>query len=127
MNVAKKISELNLPESSYIVVGSGILGALGIRESSDIDLVVTQEVYDHFESLGWEKGLWGNKVVFQKDMFDIGLDWYGETAQEVLKRAQVVNGVPYLSLDEVYEWKKRNGREKDLRDLILIDEYRATH
>lgn len=125
MNVREQIASLGLPGGSYIVVGSGILGALHIRESNDIDLVVDKEVYDTFESLGWNTGLWGEHVVYQRDFFDIGYDWYGENAQDLLKRAQVVDGVPYLSLDEVYEWKKAKGREKDVRDLVLIDAYRV--
>jgi hypothetical protein len=127
MNFKQKITELNLPEHSYIVVGSGILGALGIRESNDIDLVVDKEVYNNIEKLNWDKGLWGDHPVLQRDVFDIGHDWYGETAQDLLKRAQIIDGIPYLSLDEVYEWKKMKGREKDLHDVVLIDQYRAAH
>lgn len=127
MNVKRLITTLGLPEGSFIVVGSGILGALKIRGSNDIDLVVDREVYDSFEDLGWGKGLWGDHVVYQKEPFDIGYDWYGESAEDLLKRAQVVDGVPYLSLNEVYEWKKTKGREKDIRDLALIEEYRSVH
>lgn len=127
MNVKKSIATLCLPEGSFIVVGSGIIGALKIRESNDIDIVVDRDVYDTFEDLGWGKGLWGDHVVYQKEPFEIGYDWYGENARDLLNRAQVVDGVPYLGLDEVYEWKKMKGREKDIRDLGLIDEYRATH
>ncbi len=124
MDFKQRIAELNLPENSYVVVGSGILGALGIRESSDIDLVVTEEAYDKVEKLGWQHGKWGEKVVLQDGVFDVGKDWYGEHTEDLLKRAQIIDGVPYLSLNEVYEWKRRRGQDKDLRDLKLIDNYR---
>ena len=127
MNFKQKIAELDLPKGSYIVVGSGILGALGIRESDDIDLVVSEAVFQNISRLGWKQGLWGENIVFQKDIFDIGNDWYGKKVADLLKHAQVVDDVPYLSLDDVYEWKKMKGREKDLRDLGLISEYRRTH
>ncbi len=126
MNIKQRIAELNLDKDSYIVVGSGILGALGIRESSDIDLVVTEDVYQRIKKLGWKKALWGDHIVFQQDVFDIGNDWYGERVEDLLKRAQVIDGVPYLSVDDVYEWKKKQGREKGLRDLTLIDDYRRS-
>lgn len=128
MDFKQKIAGLNLPQNSYIVVGSGILGALGIRESNDIDLIVTEQAYRYVETLGWEKDSWGgNTVVFKKDVFDIGNDWYGKTAEDLLQHAEIVDEVPYLSLNDVYEWKKTKARDKDLRDLKLIDEYRAGH
>ena len=101
MNIKEKIASLNLPSGSFIVVGSGILGALKIRESNDIDLVVNREVYSTFKDLGWDKGLWGDHVVYQHDIFEIGYDWYGESAEDLLHRAQVIDDIPYLSLDEV--------------------------
>jgi hypothetical protein len=127
MNLKQRIAELNLSEGSYVVVGSGILGALNIRESNDIDLVVTEDVYQDIKKRGWKQGLWGKDVVFQQDVFDIANDWYGEKTADLLRHAQIIDGVPYLSLDDVYEWKKTKGRKKDLRDLELIDEYRRTH
>lgn len=74
MNFKQKIAELNLPTNSYVVVGSGILGALGIRESNDIDLVVTEEEYRNIERLGWERGTWGDDIVFKNGVFDSDLD-----------------------------------------------------
>ena len=41
--LAKKLRELGLNADNAIVIGSGILQALGIRKSNDIDLVVTPE------------------------------------------------------------------------------------
>lgn len=124
MNFKERILELNLPNDSYVVVGSGILNALGIRESDDIDLVVTEQVYREIEARGWKRGLWGKEVVFQNDVFDIGNDWYGKTAEELLQHAQVIDEVPYLSLDDIYSWKKQRAQEKDIRDIQLIDNYR---
>ncbi len=127
MDLKQKITELNLPINSYIVVGSGILGALGIRESGDVDLVVTDEAYNAIEKLGWKRGLWGEIIVFQHEVFDISNDWYGKSAEDLLPYAQVVDQVPYLSLDDVYEWKKQRAQEKDIHDLKLIDDYRLSH
>lgn len=125
MDFKHEIEKLQLPEDSFVVVGSGILGVLGIRESNDIDLVVDKVVYDSFENRGWDKGSWSDQVVFRRGVFDIGYDWYGQSAKDLLFKAEVIDGVPYLSLDEVYEWKKLKGREKDLRDIELINRYRG--
>lgn len=127
MNFKEGIAKLKLPSGGYVVVGSGILNALGIRNSHDIDLVVTEEVYRSIERLGWEQEIQGNRVLLKRDVFDIGRDWHGRSAKEILGHAQIIDGIPYLNLDDLYKWKKEKAREKDLRDVALIDAYRSTH
>lgn len=45
MNIIQKVKELNLPDGTFAVVGSGTMEALDIRNTNDIDLVVSPEVY----------------------------------------------------------------------------------
>lgn len=123
MNFVEKIKELDLSQGSFMVVGSGILHALAIREAGDIDLIVTDEVYERFEKLGWQRDTWGEQTVLKKDVFDLGKYWYGKPLSELITSAQYVDDIPYLSLDAVTAWKKLLGRDKDLQDLALISEY----
>jgi hypothetical protein len=125
MNISQEIKNINLPQGSYVVVGSGILGALGIRQSNDIDLIVSREVYENLEAQGWSYDSWPDQQTLTKGLFEVGVHWYGKEVDELIKDAQYVEGIPYLGLDDTYEWKKKLGREKDLKDLELIDEYRA--
>lgn len=124
MNIADRLKELNLPDNSFVVVGSGILNALGIRDSGDIDLIVSEDIYNRFDAAGWDHDTWSDQTVLKKDVFDLGKTWYGKSVEDLIKRAQYIDGVPYLSLDDVYEWKKILGREKDINDLKLIEEFR---
>lgn len=126
MNIVQKLGKLNLPINGYVVVGSGVLNASGIRESNDIDIIVSKSIYDKFEAEGWQQANWSDQIVLKKDVFDIGTNWYGLQVDQLLKNAQYVDGIPYLSLDGVYQWKKKLGREKDLADLKLIDEHRSS-
>lgn len=123
MDIPAELKKLNLPKNSYIVVGSGILNTLGIRASKDIDLIVSQEVFDRFFNEGWEEDNWSDQFVIKKGVFDIGINWYGKNVTQLLEQAQIIDGIPYLSLDYVYDWKKSVGRKKDLNDLKLIDTY----
>lgn len=41
-NIFEKVKELNLPSGKYVVVGSGILDAMGIRPASDVDIAATK-------------------------------------------------------------------------------------
>lgn len=45
MNAIGKLNDLGLTPADAVVIGSGILGALGIRESNDIDLIVTEAAF----------------------------------------------------------------------------------
>ena len=45
MEIKSKLYELGLNPENAVVIGSGILNALNLRESKDIDVVVTEEKY----------------------------------------------------------------------------------
>lgn len=124
MDIQEKIRSLNLPKDSFIVVGSGILGALGIRESNDIDMIVSQEIFNTLDAAGWEHDTWVDQTVLKKDLFDIGTHWSGQTVDELLRRATVMDNIPYLSLDDLLVWKKERARPKDIIDIQLINDYR---
>lgn len=123
MNVSEKIKSLNLKHGEYIVVGSGILDALCIRASRDIDLVVSEEVYKRFEAAGWQTTQWSDQLALAHDVFDLGRSWEKKDVRQLLKNAQYVDDTPYLSLNDVYAWKKKTHRNKDIKDLDLIDNY----
>jgi hypothetical protein len=123
MNITQRVKELDLPKGSFVVVGSGILNALRIRDAGDIDLVVTDEVYKRFEREGWQQIEGADQILLKRDVYDVCKSWYGKAVDELINTAQSIDGIPYLSLEGVYAWKKSFGREKDLKDLVLIDEY----
>lgn len=127
MDIRSKILSLGLPVGGYIVVGSGILHALGIRKSSDIDMVVTPEVFTNFEQQGWQHGNWEGHPTLQHDVFDIGTSWGGKNVYELLKNVTYIDEIPYLSLTAVRAWKQKARRPKDVRDVELIDSYVKEH
>lgn len=127
MNIAKKVQDLNLPENSFIVVGSGILSALGIRESQDIDLIVSVDVFDTLKKQGWDVGNWPDQVSLTKEVFDVGTQWSGLTVKELLVNATIIDDIPFLSLSDLRAWKLLKARPKDISDVALIDTYLKSH
>ena len=113
MNIKQQLKKQNLPKGSYIVTGSGILSALGIRESADIDLVVSSSVLPLFSSE-------------TSGLFEPNTDWFGKTLDDLLPNACYIDGIPYLSLKGVVEYKARLAREKDKNDLALINKFRQS-
>ena len=135
MNIKEKLSELSLNTQNSIVIGSGILNALKIRESSDIDLVVDKTTYQKLKRNPLFKITKPfNRQNLEYDTFDIGLSWNIPSAhihysfEEIFKNSQVIDDVRYISLEFLLKIKKMflNSpikREKDVKDIELIEKY----
>lgn len=45
---------------------------------------------------------------------------------QIITEAEEIAGLPFVRLETVLAWKKRNGRPKDLKDIELIEAYLAS-
>ena len=95
----------------------------GLRESSDIDIHVTEEVYEKLKESSWESEQGVGQIVLRYDVFDVGKFWDGNSVEALLKSAVYVDDVPFLGLLNLRSWKTAKGRPKDKRDIVLIDKY----
>lgn len=126
-DIFEKVKELNLPFGKYVVVGSGILDALKIRPASDIDITVTKDLHEKLKKDStWRKEKHYGKIFLQKDIFTIipQLDWedYKTTSEEAINSAQIIEGIPFMNLEELLKFKKALNREKDMKDIKLLEE-----
>jgi len=132
---AERVKELGLPLDQVIIIGSGILDQLGIRQSADIDVATNREALEEIaRSDGWVEKLDKNQrqyLVKYDGSVEIWDGWeidgriveYGE----LLYYAVEYDGVKFVNLDFLRRWKSWRGREKDIQDVRLIDEWRAKH
>ena len=133
---ADKVKALNLPLNQIIVIGSGILDQLGIRPASDIDLAASSDL---MKKLSEESGDWikkfddNQRFYFVKDdgsaeVWD-GWEFDGQTVSydDLLDYAVKYDGVRFVDLEFLRKWKSWRGREKDVQDVKLIDEWRANN
>ena len=133
---ADKVKALNLPLDQIIVIGSGILDQLEIRPAVDIDLAVSSDLMKKLseESSDWIKKFDDNqRFYFIKDdgsaeVWD-GWDFDGQAVSydDLLDYAVKYDGVRFVDLEFLRKWKSWRGREKDVRDVELIDEWRANN
>ena len=126
--IIAKVKLLNLPKDSYVVYGSCPLAVAGIREAKDIDMIVSEEVFEELKGKGWTQLHKGpNDNPLTHDVFDAHTNWdfspYSPTLQHLLENATVIDGIPFASLEEVRKWKAASGGPKNLADMKLIDEY----
>jgi hypothetical protein len=128
-SILSELKKIALPDGSYMVMGSGILDALDIRRAHDIDLVVNQYAFDQLLATGWDKKITsGGQHGIKHGVFEAYSDWTDDdgtvkTVNELLVDAQWVNGVPFNSLAKLSLYKTRRGQEKDLNDLVLIQQF----
>jgi hypothetical protein len=130
MTIISRVKRLHFPFGEYVVIGSGTLDALGIRQAHDIDIAALPGLHATLRATGeWaEDERYGDGQVFlQRADVEIlpRLEWdaYPTTTAEAIASALVVDGVPFMNLEELRKFKIALGRDKDLADIALIDQY----
>jgi len=128
MDIFKKLKELNLPEGKYVVIGSGLLAALGLREANDLDLLVSADLLAGLIKSGrYIKKDGGNNLSSEDGLIDISsglkLDKYTTTVLEAISGAKMINGFPFQSISETIKFKTALGREKDFKDIKMLENY----
>jgi hypothetical protein len=132
LEIIEKVKALQLPEGEYLVFGACPLAVAGLRETGDIDMLVSTGVLKDLEKRGWVQ-IYKDEddKPFTHDIFEAHDSWnfdgYTRTLDELLKTADIVDGIPFASLQDVRAWKLASARPKDLRDIELIDTYLAKH
>jgi len=135
MNIFDEVKKLNFPPDKYVVVGSGPMAALGLKEPNDIDLVITLDLFKECKKNGWEVKQWTypntSGEYLQKENVELYLDVnYGDfnpTFEELFKRSEIINGVRFASLQDTLNFKKAYltniKKEKHIRDIAIIEGY----
>ena len=134
VNIKKKLEDLGLNSNNSIVIGSGILNALNLRESKDIDVVVTEKLNQNLKEIK----SFGRKFVFGREiladnLFEISIDWWvlGKSwkFKDLLENSTIIDGVRYIAVEFLLDVKRSwvTGdevvRQKDIDDVKLIEDY----
>lgn len=120
----KKLKELNLPIDQYAIIGSGPLGIRNLREIGDIDLVVTPKLQS---LLAKKYPIFDKKIIFPK--MDIEAFWEDSfdapilSVETIMQNAEIIDELPFISLEHLLIFKKTMHRAKDLEDIHLIEEW----
>lgn len=131
--IIKRVTELDFPLGQYAIVGSGPLAVRGLRDVSDVDILVTAELYMSLrDERGWkELTKMEGRVLLEHEPFECGTEFgYGEYWPEpdmVIAEADIIDGVAFATLEVIASFKRAYGRPKDERDLLLIGEYNYEH
>lgn len=130
----EKIKALGFDLEKLIVVGSGPMEIRGLRQANDIDLAATADILEQLEvAAAWHKSMHvDGSPIYTKGHFQIGANWFGTGTKSdfvsLLNRPDTFNqdGVNFVGLPTVLEWKKHMNRPKDQADIKLIENYLAS-
>ena len=136
MNTPKHASELfaelrslDLPADHYAVFGSGPLGIRGLHVINDVDVIVTASLFAELEarygSEDHEHGI--RRIMLFGDDIEILNGWYPPIApiEQLIAEAETIDGIRFVTLERVLEWKQKRGKPKDTAHIALIAQYLA--
>ena|SRR3989344_1412854 len=123
-----QLDALNLPRDQYVIVGSGAMAAHGIREANDFDVLVSMDLWD---KLSKDHTIVMSGKTENIQLGDIQILGNGSmyripeiaSIEDMINTAETIEGHKFLDLKLVKKFKLNEGREKDLKDVELIDKY----
>lgn len=113
-----------LPPGSYAVFGSGPLAAHGlIDEVGDLDIIVVDAAWGRVKHLGTIEMHGDDPVVDLGNGLTFGRSWaYGDfDIERLIQDAETIDGLPFVRLETVLEFKRIAARPKDLRHIELVE------
>ena len=120
----EKFKELNLPGGEYAIYGSGPLGVRDIRDVNDLDIIVTDSLYQELKNK-YNKDPEKERIkVGEIEIYPIWV-WGPEFdgLEDSIKEAEIIDGLKFVNLSHLLKWKEKMGRPKDLKDIELINQY----
>ncbi len=114
-----RLEKINFDKAEYWVLAGSAMVLHGIRlETHDIDLGCSKVLADELEMQGYPTRVMldGTRRIAYAEDVEIFEEW-------IFDKVTLVDGIPVISLDGLLEMKRSLGREKDLRDIALIEEF----
>ena len=119
------IHDLKIETDQYIVVGGAVLALLHLRDTHDVDLVVSSDVYEKFRGQKhWREFVWSSgKKVLVHEQYTLMKTWMGQSLGQLRHDQQVINGISCVSTDRLVDAKRKIGRRKDFSDIALLQSH----
>lgn len=128
LDIKEILKSYSLNPKNSIVVGSGILNALDLRESNDIDITVRQTTYNRLSKLPEFKiKKTSGSDILTSDTLEIGTSLavpnHTYSFKELFENSIVIDQVRYIKLELLLDIKKQWDRDKDKKDIKIIEKY----
>ncbi|MCQ4922129.1 hypothetical protein NE686_03455 [Tissierella carlieri] len=118
-DIIKVLRNMNLPLGEYWITSGAGLVIHGVKEATrDIDLGCTTNLVEQYLRKGCKYRVAddNSKIVEVSDKIEMLENWF-------VDEIELIDGLPVGSLESIKKQKSELGREKDINDIRLIDEY----
>ena len=122
-----RLRALNLPSGDFAVFGSGTLAIRGlIDDPADLDILCRGVVWQRISEIGELQQLEDGTFIAS---LDNGLLTFGRTwaigsvdIDEMIDTAEVIDGLPFVRLEHVVDYKRLRQTDRDREHLALMEE-----
>ena len=117
--IIENLSLLPYSRDDYWIITGAAMVLYGIREqTSDIDIGCTTSMANRLEQAGYSYKITesGNRWFKFDNTIEIFENWLNDTVT-------VVDGIQVITVQGLIEMKQELGRQKDLEDIKLIQDY----
>lgn len=134
MDIIQEVRKLDFPVGKYVVVGSGPLAVRGLKEARDIDIVVTEDLFERCISDGWDILPWTypekiGQSYLRRGIVELYLDVncgdMNSTIAELIGRAELIDDVPFITVSDMIRFKRAYlcNNPKHERDILVAERY----
>ena len=133
MSLFDRVKSLNLPVGDFAIFGSGPLIVRGIiPASNDLDIICRGQAWETVKTIGVLEYLSKYDVTVVTmcgARLTFGTKWaIGEfDIDELIDGAEEIDGLPFVRLEHVTNYKEISKRPKDLRHIEALKAYQLTH
>lgn len=132
MDIFAELKKLNFPQEKYLVIGGASMAGRGLKQTKDLDLLLSRDLIEELrKDSNWqyhpriipteEAGLVNEDgTVELYPTVGGGLDL---SFEDMKSREEVIQGFPFADLKDELLIKQAFRREKDLKDIALIEAY----
>lgn len=120
-----KLESLNMKKDDFVIYGSAPLVLRGLKEkNNDLDVLVKDNLWEKLK-MEYPNSCNGDYIDLEGISFThTAVDFFGGT-NDVIKKADIVDGYHIMNLEETIKWKEKTGEEKHIEDAKMIKDYLA--
>ena len=129
----EELKLLHLPTNEYVVVGVCCFAIYNLRDTADIDILVTKELWDELvfkHPITQHENYQSINIKNVEILGGVNPAWTPNGFIDVLNiilNSKQINNINYASLEYIKHVKLKLNRPKDLIDIELIDEFLGLH
>lgn len=123
--IKELVERLNISMDEYVVIGGGVLEIIGLRETREVDLAVSDQVYARYrDEEHWKEYVQDNgRRILTHNGYNLMRTWMGNSFSRIKRESFIKDGIRCMDVAMLVESKRRLGRKKDLADVTLLTRY----